>query len=78
MTLKEALTLLDAAPASDRPSRINPGLTEAQAVEIVRKGISLMGRPVGLLPCEPDDRISDLAEKRVHQVSRNQLRPRYT
>jgi hypothetical protein len=75
MTLKEAYALLDAVPLTDVPSRINPSLTVRRSVEIVRKGIHLLGKRGGL--CGPDDQISDMSEKRVHQVSRNQRRPRY-
>lgn len=73
MTLQEANALLDAAPVSDKPSRINKGITQAQAVEIVRKGINSGPRALAADGINLDP----LMEKRVHQVSRNQRRPRY-
>ena len=73
MTLQEANTLLDTAPVGDKPSRINRCLTQTQAVEIIRKGINSGPRALG------DDKINldPLMEKRVWQVVRNQVRPKY-
>jgi hypothetical protein len=72
MTLSEANALLDAAVADDKPSRINPALTRAQAVDIVRKGINSRPRAIarGGINLDP------LMEKRVLQVTRNQRRPK--
>lgn len=76
MKLKEAIALLDAAPACDEPSRLNPHLTQSEAVEIVRRAVATLGQPKDK-PCGPDDQIDPIAERRVYQVTRNQLRPRY-
>ena len=76
MKLKEAIELLDKAPTGNEPSRLNPNLTQSQSVQIVRNAVATLGRPKGS-PCGPDDDIDPLMEKRVHQVSRNQKRPRY-
>ncbi len=73
MTLQEANELLDAAEVSDQPSRLNAGLTQAQAVEIVRKGINAGPRALAADGINLDP----MMEKRVHQVTRNQRRPRY-
>lgn len=63
--------MLDAAPVSDKPSRINKGITQAEAVEIVRRGINGGSRALA------DDGINldPLMEKRVRQVARNRIRP---
>lgn len=71
MTREDAIKMLDNAPASDKPSRINSGISELQAVQIVRKGLdidSFYGK---------DGHLNKLLEKRVYQVCRNQRRPRY-
>lgn len=73
MTLQEANALLDTAPLSDNPSRINKAITQAQAVEIVRKGINAGPRALAADGINLDPTM----EKRVHQVTRNQSRPRY-
>ena len=71
MTLSEANILLDAANPSSKPSAINPSITQAQAIEIVRKGIqgprALAADGINLDP---------MMEKRVLQVTRNQRRPK--
>jgi len=77
MKLKEALELLDAAPCGDAPSKLNPCLTQQQAVKIVRDAVATLGQPKDK-PCGLDDDIDPLAEKRVRQVSKNQKRPKYT
>jgi hypothetical protein len=76
MKLKEALLLLADAPRGDTPSRINPYLTQAQAVKIVENAVATLGRPKNN-PCQPEDDIDPLMEKRVYQVTRNQRRPKY-
>ena len=76
MKLKEAIELLDKAPNDNKPSRINPSLTQAQAVLIVRNAVATLGRPKDN-PCGPDDDIDPLMEKRVYQVTRDQKRPKY-
>lgn len=70
MTLKEANQLLDQAPSDDKPCRCNKGLTRAQAVDIVRRGIN-DGR------WGPDDILDPLMEKRVLQMHQNRVRPTY-
>ena len=76
MKLKEALLLLDAAPVSDKPSKLNPSLTQSQAVKIVKDAVATLGIPRDKI-LGPEDEIDPLAEKRVHQVHRNQKRPKY-
>lgn len=76
MKLSEAISLLDGAPADDTPAALNPLLTKAHAVKIVRAAVASFGRPKNQ-PCGPDDEIDPLMEKRVYQVARNQSRPRY-
>lgn len=72
MTIKEANDLLDGAPISAKPSRVNPYMTEADAVDIVRKGLNS-----GLRVLEPDGvTLIPLYAKRVMQVSKNQKCPR--
>lgn len=39
MTTQEALALLDTAIADDVPSKVNPSMTRAQAVEIMRAAV---------------------------------------
>ena len=68
MTKTEALDLIDIAPCDSRPSRINPALTRADAVNIVRVGISR--------PTVPDP-FNGLMEKRVWQVVYDQKRPKF-
>lgn len=75
MTLKKAYELLVKAPCGDEPSRLNPNLTQKQAVEIVRNAVATMGRPRDN-PCCPDEFIDPIAEKRVLQVFANRRRPR--
>ena len=67
MKVKEAIALLENAPDNDKPSAVNPSLTTSQALNIVIAG----------LPSGMDTELSDLYEKRVYQVVRNQRRPRY-
>jgi hypothetical protein len=76
MKLKEALVLLADAPRGDTPSRINSCLTQAQAVKIVENALATFGRPKNN-PCQPEDDIDPLMEKRVYQVTRDQFRPKY-
>ncbi len=68
MIQSEAIKLLDIAPTGNIPSKVNPSLTQAQSVEIVKAAI---------LDHNPDDCLNDLFEKRVWQVVKNQKRPRY-
>lgn len=65
----EALKMLDNAPQSDdKPSRLNPVMSQKQGVEIIRKGLARW----------PDDRpLNALYEKRVWQMFKNQKRPKY-
>lgn len=69
MLAKEAKELLKNAPQSEtKKSRINPSLTEKQAFDIVNKCIQKMS---------DDEELDSLIEKRVYQITRNQLRPRF-
>lgn len=77
MKLKEALELLDKSPCGDVPSKLNPCLTQKQAVDIVKKAVATLGRPKDA-PCQLDEDVDTLMEKRVWQVYKNQKRPRYT
>jgi hypothetical protein len=65
MTKDEALTMLASAPRSNKVSRLNPGVTVSQAIDIVAEGIKSL----------PDGELRELMVKRVYQVSRNQKRP---
>lgn len=77
MTLKEVYDLLDKAPASNtKPSAVNPNLSQAVAVAIVRAAAPTMGKPKDC-PCSLTDQVDPLTERRVHQVFRNQKKPRY-
>jgi hypothetical protein len=67
MKKSEAMKLLETAPRSSKPSRLNGALTEAQAVDIVTRGIASYA----------DDAILDrLTEKRVNQVCQNRVYPK--
>ena len=69
MKTKEALELLETAPQSEaKPCATNKGLTQKQAVEIVRNG---------LLSKNLEDNLNSLYLKRVWQVVKNQKRPKY-
>ena len=68
MTKEEALKLLETAPQSDAKSRVNPSFSQRVSVKIVRKGIESI----------PDGyKLNKLFEKRVWQVVRNQIRPKF-
>lgn len=67
MKVSEAIELLETAPDDDSPSAVNPSLTTSQALSVVIAG----------LPSGQNAVLSDLFEKRVYQVARNQSRPRY-
>jgi len=68
VTKTEAFDLIDMAPNDSKPSRINPALTRADAVRIVRAGIGC--------PTVPDP-FDGLMEKRVWQVVHDRKRPRF-
>jgi len=71
----EALRMLDRAPQTNAPSRINPCLTTAQVVEIIRKMVLSPRTPDPLdwlLTCT-----LGLYEKHVWQAYKNQKRPNY-
>jgi len=72
MTINEALALLEDAPSDEKKSKVNPALTRAKVVTIV-----LMGITSGVEPENYNSSLSDLMEKRVYQVVRDQRRPRY-
>ena len=68
MNKREAMEMLDMSPQTEKPSRLNPSITQKQGVEIVRNG----------LKDKPDDwKLGSLYEKRVWQMFKNQKRPRY-
>ncbi len=68
MTKEEALRLLDEAPGSERPSKLNPSLTCTQAVQVIRDCVNA--------PKFADlDVLPEWVEIRVLQVTRNQKRP---
>jgi hypothetical protein len=67
MTKDEALTMLANAPRGNEPSRVNPNLTVTQGIEIVMAAIA---------EYEDGKILPPLMEKRVHQVCKNQRRPR--
>ena len=69
MTVNEALELLLNAPCSNKPSKVNPALTELQVLEIMTTGLE-----ESLLP---NGHLRPAIEKRIYQVARNQKRPRY-
>lgn len=72
MTVKEAKKLLKTAPASEKPSKLNPSLTQNQGLDIIRQGIESYEAEHGA-----DFILPDIFEKRVYQITRNQRRPRY-
>ena len=69
MTKEEALEWLKTAPQDEyTPSRVNPGFPQVIAVKIIREGIESF----------PDgSKLNKLFEKRVWQVVKNQVRPRF-
>jgi len=69
MTKEEALRMLANAQRGNTPSRVNPGLTITQGIEIVTAAIESY---------ENDTTLTHLMEKRVHQVCKNQRNPRLT
>lgn len=73
MTLAEANQMLDAAPCDGKPSRVNRFLTREQAVKIVRDAINSPIPATG----KPSDPLKPIFERRVYQVAKDQLRPRY-
>lgn len=72
INVKEAREILAEArkrwSQEDITSKVNPSMTTLQAVEIVEAGIAKM---------KEDEVLSHLFEKRVHQVYRNQINPRF-
>ena len=72
MKLKDANELLSMAPDSTtKSSKINKSLTQAQSVEIVRKGIN---REKSKLIEADGETLTPLAAKRVMQVLLNRKR----
>jgi hypothetical protein len=67
MTREEGLEMLNNAPVPKGKNRVNPSLSCAQGIEIIKTGIA--SYPPGHI-------LSDLMEKRVYQVIRNQRRPK--
>ena len=68
MTAKEAREMLKNTKPSALPFKVNPSLTHAEAIGIVERGISNY---------KDGDVLSDILEKRIYQVHKNQRRPRY-
>jgi hypothetical protein len=64
MTKKEAIEMLAKAPRSDRPSRVNPALTERQAVELIEGWFANWDD-------NDDAELTATQEKRVWQVYKN-------
>lgn len=75
MIKSEALELLEKAQCDDTPSEINPGITKAQCVKIVRDGIRAYYDVSSRNDYTP---LSDILEKRVWQAVKNQKRPKYS
>jgi hypothetical protein len=69
MNKKEALEMLDKAPCGDKPSKLNPILSQKDAVETIMSGV---------MSLRDDTTLSSMYEKRVWQVFKNQKRPKYT
>lgn len=74
MTKEDALVLLANAPQSDaKKSKVNPGMTQAQVVSVIREWIETL--PDG---SDINGRWGrDLGEKRVWQAVKNQRRPQF-
>lgn len=72
MTIKKAKELLSNAKVGNGPSKVNPVFTKKQALETIRNGVASYEKDNG-----EDFVLPDIMEKRVHQVIRNQRRPRY-
>ena len=69
MNINDAKNMLAGAVVTDRPSRLNPAMTEIQARDIVLRGLSPRA-------CEEDGvTLIPLYEKRVLQVCQNRKRP---
>lgn len=68
MIREEALMVLEFAPVGAEPCRINPALTQAQAVEIIRKAVESY---------LPGQKLDEMMIKRVFQVCQNRKRPEY-
>ncbi len=67
MTKEEALKMLDETPFKtvEKPSKINPNLTCAEGVKMVRNAIVRIDGHI----------LNDIFRKRVLQVTKNQKRP---
>lgn len=68
MTKEEALEMLDNAPGGDGPSRVNRSISKTQGIKIIRDYIETL---------QPKTVLKDWMEMRVHQVCKDQRRPRY-
>lgn len=68
MTKDEALQILDIGVKGELPSRLNRGLTQTQASDIVRKGL----QPAAF---DHTGHLKPLYEKRVYQVALDMKRP---
>ncbi len=68
MTKEQALEMLKSAPCGNEPSRVNPEMTQALVVQVVREGTE----------CEKSGAVlSAMSEKRVYQACQNTRHPRY-
>ena len=73
MTVKEAQEHLETAPCSEtKKSRMNPSFSQAQMHKIIQDCIDEYAIKNG-----PNYVIPTIIEKRVHQIAKNQRRPRY-
>ena len=74
MTVKEAKILLNTTIITDKPSKINPSLTQKQVFTIVKETIEDYE---GTKKEKNSFVLPDIIKKRVYQVIRNQRKPRY-
>ena len=68
ITREEALIVLKFAPNGGKPSCINRALTQAEAVEIIRKAVESY---------QPGQTLNESMTKLVFQVCQNKKRPAY-
>lgn len=71
MTPYQANDLMELAPCDGMQSAVNPALTRREAVDVVRKAVEAFERDY------PGRPLTALLERRVWQVVKNQIRPRY-
>jgi len=68
MIKKEAIALISQFPDSNEPWKVNPSVTITRARQILL---------AGLKSGDPNEHLSHSYEKRVWQLVRNQIRPRF-